>query len=509
MEFDYSIEGKQLNSSYELVPIKPAKVVDEPLKKLYKNYMKLGFGNYMSPYGELYYNNLRSKKYSYGAHLKHHSSFGKIKMEDDNKTYAGFNESLINLYGKKFYKGKTLFGDINFTNNIFHYYGYDHEIDYLTTPIMDSDSMPKQRYSLFNAHTRFKTNKTDTTKLYYDLDLNYDYLQDINKYFEHGINVSGKMQKYVNTELFGLDVDVDVYSKNTIKDTSTIGFIGLSPWVGKSGDKWDIKLGLIINSSVSALENGQFHFYPKMYAQYNIVDNILIPYVGMDGGVKSNNLIQISRENPFILPDLNVDYSNTKIHVYGGLRGKMSSDLSYNVRASFKSVDNMYFFVNNQSISDSLIDLQYAGNMFDVVYDDAKVTNIYGELSWKMTEKINLRAKGNFYRYRLGGSQKEAWHMPNYKVGFTAEYNLRSKILITADVIALGKRSVLASKSSGEEYTKILKGVVDANLGVEYRYTKKLGAFLKLNNIAAQRNYMWNNYPTHRFNVMVGVSFAY
>jgi len=54
-----------------------------------------------------------------------------------------------------------------------------------------------------------------------------------------------------------------------------------------------------------------------------------------------------------------------------------------------------------------------------------------------------------------------------------------------------------------------LKGIFDANIGLEYRYTKKLGFFLNFNNIANYRYYRYNNYPTQRLGFMGGLSYSF
>jgi hypothetical protein len=78
--------------------IKPAKIVDEPLKKLYKHYAKVGFGNYTSPLVEFSMSNLRSKDYAGSVYLKHYSMNGKLKevgppQFSDNETCAGRGKS--------------------------------------------------------------------------------------------------------------------------------------------------------------------------------------------------------------------------------------------------------------------------------------------------------------------------------------------------------------------------------------------------------------------------------
>ncbi|NLL27420.1 MAG: hypothetical protein GX259_01350, partial [Bacteroidales bacterium] len=77
-EMKYSIFAQPLKVNYTVSPIKPAKMVGEPFDKLYGNYIRVGFGTGVSPYGELFVNNKRDKKKSLGLHLKHLSSRANI-----------------------------------------------------------------------------------------------------------------------------------------------------------------------------------------------------------------------------------------------------------------------------------------------------------------------------------------------------------------------------------------------------------------------------------------------
>ena len=52
-EMKYSIFAQPLKVNYTVSPIKPAKMVGEPFDKLYGNYIRVGFGTGVSPYGEL------------------------------------------------------------------------------------------------------------------------------------------------------------------------------------------------------------------------------------------------------------------------------------------------------------------------------------------------------------------------------------------------------------------------------------------------------------------------
>ena len=54
-----------------------------------------------------------------------------------------------------------------------------------------------------------------------------------------------------------------------------------------------------------------------------------------------------------------------------------------------------------------------------------------------------------------------------------------------------------------------LKNTIDANIGIEYRYSKVLSAFINLNNITASKKYYWNFYPTQGFNILGGLTYSF
>ena len=59
------------------------------------------------------------------------------------------------------------------------------------------------------------------------------------------------------------------------------------------------------------------------------------------------------------------------------------------------------------------------------------------------------------------------------------------------------------------QYYMNLGAIVDFNLGVSYRYNKRVTAFLEFNNILSQRYNDWINYPVQPIQVMGGVSFRF
>ena len=130
---------------------------------------------------------------------------------------------------------------------------------------------------------------------------------------------------------------------------------------------------------------------------------------------------------------------------------------------------------------------------------------LHTEVNYNYSESLSFVAKANYYKYTLD-HQTYPWHKPKFDVTFSTLYNMRNKILVNFDILGLGKR--YAKDYNPLQRNKSIAGVVDFNLGLEYRYTKILSAWIHFNNFTAAKNYDWNQYPSQRFNVMVGFTYA-
>ena len=97
----YQLYPKKYDSEFTLEPIKAARMVKPPLKRLYKSELTLGFGNYLTPLAELNINQLRSRNGTFGVALRHHSMNGKLKLNDELKVPAGFSENSLKIYGEQ------------------------------------------------------------------------------------------------------------------------------------------------------------------------------------------------------------------------------------------------------------------------------------------------------------------------------------------------------------------------------------------------------------------------
>ncbi|HBX50406.1 MAG: hypothetical protein A2275_18075 [Bacteroidetes bacterium RIFOXYA12_FULL_35_11] len=506
-KFQYAIETKQLPTDFQIDPIKPATMLGEPLSRLYNSYAKIGFGNYVTPMAELYINNLRSKKYTWNAFLKHQSSFGTIKNEDQKKVYAGYVDDFVSLSGKKFIDKKTLYCNIDYRDNTTFFYGYNAQDTNITTPPTAKGDLKKQQFMLANALMGIKTNYTDKSHLNYDIFANYYYFQDFYKNMENHASLTANLSKYYNKELLGLDFSTHFNQKSFTDSTNAL--IKLNPWVSRVTDLWEVRIGL--SAMIDIYWKEKFHFYPDVYLQYAVYKKLIIPYFGLKGYVEQNTYRNTGFENYFIAPGLDMINTNHRKVIYGGIKGTITSNTFYNVKAMYTELQNAGFYVNDTTMYNA----QRLQNKFLVTTSNAQLVTIFGEASVRASEKLHFRLKGNYNHYIEIKNEDKAWHIPEYQGSVGASYNLQNKIYVSADVFVIGERY-----AKTYDFTQLVDGkrpvvakklnmVVDANIGVEYRYNKAFSLFLNFNNIANQKYYRWNNYQMQGFNFMGGLTYSF
>ncbi len=491
-KLSYGIESNSINTSITLEPIKAAKVVGEPVIKLYKNLIKAGFGNYTTPYFELFANTTRSKTDAFGAHIKYLSSTGSIK-DYSNSDYSDLN---MEVYGKKYLKKSTLDGEVFFSRNALNYYGYDHNDAALSNSIKDT----KQRYALIGLNTSYYSNYVDSNSLDYKLTLGYSNLSDYYKSSENnvklGLDVSQnlKLFKLANRQAIGLKANLDYYNNTIAGATANTALVKLQPFVSAHLNEYMLYAGLNV-SFVTGTES-KIYFYPVIEGSLAVIPKVLKVFAGIKGEITRNSFKSLSDENPYIETNVPMQYANNKFEFYGGIHTSLTKTIDFTARLSTKSIDGYPLFVTDTTKS----------NMFTVVYDNINVFNINSEIQWRTNDKITLLAVANWNQYST--NEVKAWHKPTLDAKFSVYYNINNKIITHLDIFAFNNMYARTFNKGVVEATTI-NGMVDFNLGIEYRVTKIFSAFVNLNNFGTTQYYNWYNYPSQRFNLLAGLTYAF
>ena len=497
LDLTYTFINKQLPVSFQVEPIQPAKIKGEPLVKLYNGYARLGVGNALIPFGEVYYNNSRSKEYSIGGHARYYN-MGEVNKIDG----IGIQDLHIELFGKRFWKRNTLSSNVSFDRQDFNYYGY-YNLNNPNNRVDLPEASLEQFYNRISAQFALKTTKQDSFNLRHSGDIKYESTTNAMDHQENNIVLNANLSQFKNSELYNLDVIVD-FNQYQFNKNSTI--VGLKPQVSTIGEKFRINAGLGIY--IDADTEADFHFYPIAEVKYNVIDDILVPYIGVNGEKRRVNYASITKENLFVANNIELRNTNEKFNLYGGLRGTLSKKLSFNLSGAFKRTANDYLFVQVLDTNRSL------SKEYHAVYDEIDELNFKGEMAYRINEKITLYGQADYFIFETT-NQDEAWHRPDVKASISGEYNLKNKIIVKTDLIFWGEQFArgdanLDLNNAIVDYQVVkLKSIFDANLNVEYRYTKRLSAFVQFNNIGGINFEKYKDYPTQGFNVWGGLTYAF
>ena len=507
-EFTYIVNTNPYSPEYSIIPIKAASLVPDPLEKLYKSYVNLGLGNYLAPLAEVSVTNERSKSGAYGLYVKHFSTNGKVKLQNDKRVFAGYMDNDVSLFGKKFFTDNYLEGSIDYAHKTRYAYGYD-------TSIVGYDPEKKDiriGYNNIGAALSFTSLTLDSSDFSYDFDVDYNMFFNNKSLSQNSFGLAGKMAKTYRDFYVGSGLEMDFYRPSREITERLKYVVALSPFIAKSTTQWNFRLGVQLLLDKDTSSNVKFHFYPDARFEFNIVPEYIRFFAGLNGKLEKNTPDKVIEENPFLLRDgtlYTLPNTSHSLILSGGIKGNTGMGGNYLLSASYSMITNMLFY-SNLVFSDPLFESQ-VGNLFFPVPDDVELLNLHGEITGLIGDKISYRGRANYYNYNLTRNEYP-WSRQPWDGQIGVKYNLRNKIIAGIEITALGKRRFISTRNDlylpSTSYVFISPVHVNANLSAEYRYTKILSFWLKVNNIAVNRNYDWAFYPTQRFMCMLGLSYS-
>ena len=518
--FDYSIYSKPVFATFDVTPITAATMVGDPKSEMGMGLLKLGFGNYLTPYGELFFNSKPDKNSNFGMHFRQLSSFGKVNLLNDDKVKAPESESSAEIYGKKFFHRSTLTASLAYDRKSFNYYGYTG--GRLPDDIKEQMIPYFQDKQYFSKGTGMVELKSDT-KSAYDLSYNFafkaHYLTtktgqrenmttlsaDLNKKFDNTIGILGISVEHNLVDSIWNNINNEYGRKQQL-------FLKINPSVKWVADNASLQLGLNTTMYSDDDTNSSLRVWPKVNAEWSPVERILTLFVAADGYLKQNTYSEIASENPYADPYHDVMNANNKYILSGGFKGKLTSMTNYVTQASYSKVKNQHFYVlETHNLESPDAASRRLNNTFNWVYDDVNVLKLTGEVMHSVSDNFSIHILGNYYSYNLNSIEK-AWQMPDFDVTFSAIYKATDQLKFTSDIYLVGKRTALLAEpdlSSMPSSQVNMDPIIDLNVGGEYQFTEKLNFFVKLNNFGFQKYEQWLGYTNKGFNWMAGLSYSF
>ncbi|PWA08507.1 TonB-dependent receptor [Flavobacterium laiguense] len=486
--------------------------------RLFKNYATLGLGNYGVLNAELFVtDDLNNNEYVSGM-FRHQSSQGGLK---DVVLDNGFYDTAIDLvYGTN---EKEMAWNVNagYQNQIYNWFGLpDNFGNTLTLPesiALVNSINPQQSYNSISVGG--------------DIAFEEGILNNANLKFNHFSDAySSSENRFLLTPTFKFDVMDEAIKTKVIVDyvggsfksdylgTNTTplkyGYtnLGIVPSFEMIKEDWTLNIGAgLMYSMGTENKTNKFYVYPSVTASCKIVGDLMIFYSGAVGDLRQNTYTDFVDANPFVSPTLNIKPTNELYDVHAGLKGKLASTVSYDIKASYIYDENCALFVSND-YNEKSTNANYAfGNSLSVVYDDMKTIRFYGELKADLTKGVTVGVDATFSSY-YNKIQSEAWNLPAIELNSTLDFAITEKWFAGVNLFYVGERKDQQSNTDivyivAPDFVPItLDSYLDLNANVRFKYNERFTAFLKANNITNNGYQKWLNYPVQGFQVLLGAN---
>jgi hypothetical protein len=514
--------------------------VEEKLGYLYRGYIKGGWGSYNTTPVDFYYTDGRSKKGTYGVHYQLLRGDG-VVLNDDDIIPDRYSNNRAEAWGKWFFKKTQLVGKFNWERNVNHWYGLNLDSAYYSRP---DDTLLlqniQQRLNTFGGGLSYLSYQRDTGDFNFNADLGFRNTRDIRNNSESHFNAQAHGRMLKDSTLYMADVGVNyntfdftgpllngnasAYYENAATDSlfenrnSENAIIKIVPSASTTWKGLRAKVGAGIYFDVRGEQKG--HFYPLAEVSYSILNGTIVPFAGIKGNMEPTTYLSLYQQNPFIQNFPKLRNLNNKLDAYVGIGGAISQTLSYKAGFNYRRYGDFAFFMND-SITSTANSYYSWGNVFTVIYNDMTSYNVYGELALYSGEKWKANARADYFHYTTADDSK-AWHQPGLRVLANGQYNLKNKFIISTDIFYIGSRWAKSTVPvyGYEDITEVktgtqisyeykLKGFLDANFKVEYRYNKRLSAWVQLNNAFGLKYQRWGGYPVQQVMATLGAKYAF
>jgi len=513
----YSIFSFPVASTFTPSKGKAEGVEKETQAPLFKNYATFGVGNYGTFIGELFVNQDLNATDYVGGMFRHHSSQGgieSVKLDD-----RFFDTSLDLMYGSN-QKNVSWNLDLGYQNQIYNWYGlpdsFGNTLSSQDQSILINSINPKQYYNTISLGGNVAFNESILNKT----SLKFNHFSDGFDSSENRFYAKPTVAFDVSESAVKTDLIVDYVAgnfKNNYTNTNTEPLkysftnFGISPSFVMQKEDWTLNIGAAVFYSRNNINSSNtFYVYPKFNASYKVVGDLMIFYAGAEGDLQQNSYQDFVDANPFLSPTLAIAPTDQQYDVFAGLKGKLTNSISYNLRGSYLNERNKALFKSN-SYNENAGNADYAfGNSFQVVYDDMRTLSFYGELKADFSDDFTFGINGSFSSF-TNNFQQEAWNLPAIKINSSLDFNITEKWFAGANVFYVGERKDFQMNTAivTNATPVTLKSYFDVNANVGFKYSDRLTAFARANNITNNAYQKWLNYPVQGFQVILGVNYKF
>lgn len=483
-KMNYNVPSQNLFYSYQPISLRPlALQQDTNLYLGIRNYIKVGYGNYATPYVNAGFSFGDGKKMLANLYANYISSKGKIANQDYTQLQIKANASFFTPKNEV-YVGAQLSQNSNYL------YGYDHSLY-----TFKKDSVRQQFQDLV-----LTGGVRNTTSGEYGISYNPN-ITVINFTNKNKVNESTIIANAPITKTFGdafmlkIDAKADITSYTTKNLASNIklsnNVFQIAPSLAISSPRFSINAGV-----VPTWNNGVFVWLPNVFAEAQVKEKTFLIQAGWIGRYTKNTYRNLTALNPFLttIPFQN----NTKeIEYYGGIKATVGKHFSFNLKGGIVSFNDMPLFINDTATDNKAFKISNEKSVQSL--------RIHGDLSFINQDKFTLTAGLTFNGYTLLQSNAKAWNTVPMEITSSLRWWAFKQVLLKADLYAFSGGNYLTKGNKAQSFT----GGTDISAGAEFKVNNMFSAWIDINNIANQKYQRWHAYEVYGLNVLGGIRVSF
>lgn len=510
-EFSFQTMDRIQATQVTLTPIEPISFRPSQRTESYNNYLSAGIGSWITPYLAFNHSSGVKNDYRFNASLYHLSSWKNIP--DYSPSNYSNNEFRL---GYEKYAGEHIIGfGLQYGLNTNKYYGFM-PADYEGVNINENNL--SQMFNLIKLDVAIKSNYKKENKLHHTFDISGYYYFDkyesaeTNAAFAFDLYKAFKVSDALDYQNLGLAGNLEYYgNKDSVRNTTDVYF-DATPYFSARYNIIGFKIGLKFAYLMS--DENKFAFNPIVDVNINVIPEGLTIYAGADGGLAKNSFYELTATNPWftgfyepLQPDTTFIWQNNKFRVFGGVRGNIAKQLSFNLEASYLSFSNMPFYINSFDQPVIWGKANPPLNKFTAYYDDGNLFTFSGELSYALGTELKIWLNGAYNTYSLD-SLAQPYEKTLSRIGLGASYLIMKKVNVQAEIFSVGKRYAV-EPFLPQPTEVVLDSFIDLNLRVDYYVSDNFSVFLSGSNLLNKNYQRFYNYPVQGLEIMGGIGYRF
>ena len=476
----YRVPAQNLFFSYQPVPIKPLAISIDSAKHWQNDqYIKVGYGNFSTPYleaGAAFGDGIHS---STMVHAKFTSSKG-------NKNFQQFSKARVEVLGNY-----STSSNLEWSGKLFYDNSNQYQYGYEPSTLVFNKEQLQQQFNTAGVRIGLKNKQPNNFGITYKPNIGVNYFFDSKDGKEINLVAKLPVNKAFGSMFafdLGLTADITTYQTKTLNIKNNLFY--LEPTIQFKTPNVKINAGI-----VTGWDNQINSILPNIAAEAKINGDKFVLQVGWIGYYQKNTYQSLAAMNPWLRQPNTLINTRTN-EQYAGFKGSAGSHFTYNAKLAFLKMNGQPLFVNDAVDGKSFLVLNEP---------DLQALRIHGEVGYTVQEKFSLIAAATINQFTKVSSFDKAYGLLPLEITGALRWKVLRDLHFKTDVFFWDGASYLSKSLQSQK----LNAAIDLNAGLEYSVLPRLNLWLQFNNLLNSKYQRWNQYEVLGMNVIGGIVYSF